>query len=202
MCPDIETFAPLIHATFGSAASEDGRATAARARARSTCASASPTARCARRTRCSASSAELLDLAGGRLTASQVLDLAGRAPVRRRFRLDDDDLARVAQWARDSGVRWGLDARAPRAVPARAAARRTRGEAGWDRVLLGVAMAEEGQRLFGGVLPLDDVDSGDIDLAGRFAELRRPPARGDAAFADGSGRSATGSARSPTPPTR
>ena len=32
-------------------------------------------------------------------------------------------------------------------------------------------MAEEEQRLIGGVLPLDDVDSGSIDLAGRFAEL-------------------------------
>ena len=32
-------------------------------------------------------------------------------------------------------------------------------------------MTEDDQRLFGGVLPLDDVDSGAIDLAGRFAEL-------------------------------
>ena len=32
-------------------------------------------------------------------------------------------------------------------------------------------MTEEGYRLIGGVLPLDDVDSGDIDLAGRFAEF-------------------------------
>ena len=38
-------------------------------------------------------------------------------------------------------------------------------------MLLGVAMTEDGQRLFGGVLPLDDVDSGAIELAGRFAEL-------------------------------
>ena len=114
--------------------------------------------------------AQLLDLAGGRLTASQVLDLAGRAPVRRRFRLDDDDLTRIAQWARDGGVRWGLDA------TQRASYRLDRlpantWQAGWDRVLVGVAMAEEGQRLFGGVLPLDDVGSGDIDLAGRFAEF-------------------------------
>ena len=56
MCPDIETFAPLIQATFGS-----GEPTARR-RARSTppgcptCASASPTARCARPTPSSASS--------------------------------------------------------------------------------------------------------------------------------------------------
>ena len=32
-------------------------------------------------------------------------------------------------------------------------------------------MTDEEQRLFGGVLPLDDVESGAIDLAGRFAEL-------------------------------
>ena len=38
-------------------------------------------------------------------------------------------------------------------------------------MLLGVTMTEDEQRLFGGVLPLDDVESGAIDLAGRFAEL-------------------------------
>ena len=59
--------------------------------------------------------ARLLELAGARLTASQVLDLADREPVRRRFRLDDDDIARLEEWVRASGIRWGLDAdhRAP-----------------------------------------------------------------------------------------
>ena len=42
---------------------------------------------------------------------------------------------------------------------------------GLDRLLLGVTMTEDEQRLFTGVLPLDDVDSGAIDLAGRFAEF-------------------------------
>ncbi len=32
-------------------------------------------------------------------------------------------------------------------------------------------MADERQRLFEGTLPLDDVDSTDIELAGRMAEL-------------------------------
>lgn len=32
-------------------------------------------------------------------------------------------------------------------------------------------MSEDGQRLVGGAALLDDVDSGDIDLAGRLAEL-------------------------------
>ena len=39
--------------------------------------------------------AQLLELAEQRVTASQVLDLADREPVRRRFRFDDDDLARM-----------------------------------------------------------------------------------------------------------
>ena len=59
--------------------------------------------------------ARLLELADERLTASQVLDLADREPVRRRFGFDDDDLGRMEEWVRASGIRWGLDAahRAP-----------------------------------------------------------------------------------------
>ena len=45
--------------------------------------------------------AQLLDLAEQRLTASQVLDFADREPVRRRFRLDDDDLTRLQNWIAD-----------------------------------------------------------------------------------------------------
>ena len=43
--------------------------------------------------------------------------------------------------------------------------------AGLDRVLLGVAMAEEDNNRLDIALPLDDVGSSDVDLAGRFAEL-------------------------------
>src|SRR5207247_10358414 len=106
--------------------------------------------------------AQLLDLASGRLTASQVLDLAGRAPVRHRFRLDDEDLTRVAQWARDGGVRWGLDA-AQRASYRLDRLPANTWQAGWDRVLVGVTMADEGQRLFAGVVTLDDAASRGMD---------------------------------------
>ena len=114
--------------------------------------------------------AELLDLASSRVTASQVLDLAGRDPVRRRFGFDDDDLARLEEWVVGAGVRWGFDAarRAPYKLESLEA---NTWRAGLDRTLLGVTMADERQRLVGGVLPLDDVDSGDIELVGRFAEL-------------------------------
>ena len=61
MCPDIETFAPLIQATFGSGPPRPRTETRTNRRTtkigRPTCASGSPTARCARPIRCSASSA-------------------------------------------------------------------------------------------------------------------------------------------------
>jgi exodeoxyribonuclease V gamma subunit len=159
MCPDIETFAPLIQAAFGAGEEEDGglRVRLADRAIRQT----NPLLGVA---------ARLLDLASERLTASQVLDLADREPVRRRFRLDDDDLGRIEDWIQASGIRWGLDAaqRAPFKLDTLPAGT---WRAGLDRVLLGVTMTEEEQRLFGGVLPLDDVESGAIELTGRLAEL-------------------------------
>ena len=47
----------------------------------------------------------------------------------------------------------------------------TPGASGLDRVLLGVAMSGDDHRHVGRGLPLDDVGSNEIDLAGRLAEL-------------------------------
>jgi exodeoxyribonuclease V gamma subunit len=165
MCPDIETFAPLIQATFGSFDPDDEDAHAlpdlhVRLADRSL-RQTNPVLGVV---------AELLDLAIARITATQVLDLAGREPVRRRFGFDDDDLTRLEEWVVGSGVRWGIDAghRAPFRLEQLEA---NTWRAGLDRMLLGVTMADSRQRRFGGTVPLDDVDSGDIELAGRIAEL-------------------------------
>ena len=175
MCPDIETFAPLIHATFGSADAES--ADPAEAASASTD-DAHPTDlrvrladRSLRQTNpiLGAASA-LLALAGSRVTSTHVLDFAGRDPVRRRFEFDDDELARIKEWVAATGVRWGLDA-AHRAPFQLQQLEQNTWRAGLDRVLVGVAVAEREQALVDGVLPLDDVESGAIDLAGRFAEL-------------------------------
>ena len=58
MCPDIETFAPLVQATFGAGetVADDDVEPLAEGIARLTCACGSRTGRCARPTRCSASS--------------------------------------------------------------------------------------------------------------------------------------------------
>ena len=172
MCPDIETFAPLIQATFGAGEAAEGEdVDALPEHIRPPDLRVRLADRSLRQTNpVLGVVGELVDLADERLTASQVLDLADREPVRRRFRLDDDDLTRMQAWISESGVRWGLDAphRAPFKLDGLPAGT---WRAGLDRVLVGVTMTEDEQRLFGGVLPLDDVDSGAIGLAGRVAEL-------------------------------
>jgi exodeoxyribonuclease V gamma subunit len=169
MCPDIETFAPLIQATFGATATEPGDQASSAGGAVDLHVRLAD--RSLRQTNAVlAALAALLELAGSRVTASQVLGFADREPVRRRFGLRDEDLTRLQRWIGDAGIRWGLDAahRAPFKLEDLATGTWA---AGLDRLLLGAAMTEEGNRLYGGVLPLDDVESTAIDLAGRLGEL-------------------------------
>ncbi|MEO9138611.1 MAG: exodeoxyribonuclease V subunit gamma [Jatrophihabitans sp.] len=162
MCPDVEAYAPLIAASFGMAPEPGGHPAAAlRVKLAD---------RSLRQTNPMLSLlTQLLELAAHRVTATEVLDLAGAAPVRHRFGFTDDDIETLREWTSGANARWGLDAqhRAPYGLGGL-------GQGTWraaiDRLLLGVTMEEHDQWL-GSVLPLDDVDSGAIDLAGRFAEL-------------------------------
>ena len=164
MCPDIEGYAPLVQGAFGLGEVVDGGHPAHGLWVRLADRALSQT------NPLLATVDRLLDLADGRVTASQVLDLAAWAPVRRRFGLDDDELERLAGWAAQSGARWGLDAEHRRPFGLEAFPQNT-WRAGLDRVLLGVAMADEDNNRLDTALPLDDVGSSDVDLAGRLAEL-------------------------------
>jgi exodeoxyribonuclease V gamma subunit len=169
MCPDIETFAPLIQATFG-AGDPDEAADPARPPGPASELRVRLADRSLRETNpVLAVVARVLELATARVTASEVLDLADREPVRRRFRFAQDDMSRLEEWVATVGVRWGLDADHRASFGLQDVAQGT-WHAGLDRLLTGVAMAEDEPRLLHGVVPYDDVDSSSIDLAGRFAE--------------------------------
>jgi len=165
MCPDIETYAPLVAAGFGLAgvvADETGHP-AHRLRVRladRALTSTNPLLGVA---------ARLVELSGGRVTATDVLDLAAAEPCRRRFRWSDDDLARATTWVAEAGIRWGID-REGRASYSMDGFGHNTWRAGLDRIMLGVAMSGDDHRHLGRGLPLDDVGSGDIALAGRLAE--------------------------------
>jgi exodeoxyribonuclease V gamma subunit len=104
------------------------------------------------------------------MEAAALLDLCATPPVARRFGFGADDLERLHDLVSQSGVRWGLDA-GHRTDFGMAGFGQNTWRAGLDRMLLGVTMDESGQHFLGTALPLDDVDSNDVDLVGRLAEL-------------------------------
>ncbi len=164
MCPDIETFAPLISAGFGLAdAAPDQAHPGHQLRVRLADRSLrqlNPLLH---------TLSTLFDLATSRIEAAAVLDLISTEPVARKFSFSDDDLARIADLIERSGVRWGLDPQ-HRAAFSMSAFGQNTWAAGLDRLLLGIAMDESGHHYLGTALPLDDIDSSDVDLVGRLTE--------------------------------
>ena len=163
MCPDIDAYAPLIQGAFGlgdRAGAHPAHELNVRLADRGLL-HTNPLL---------ATAARLVEIAGGRATASEVLDLAATTPVRHRFGLGDDDLDQLSAWVGQATIRWGLTREARKPFHMDAFDQNT-WERGVDRLLLGVATAEDGYRVVDGCLPVDDVASGDIDLAGRLAEL-------------------------------
>ncbi|WP_156688238.1 exodeoxyribonuclease V subunit gamma [Mycobacterium sp. Marseille-P9652] len=163
MCPDIESYAPLIVAAFGLGELAGEGHPAHRLRVR--LADRSPT----QTNPLLGVATELLGIAGSRSTATGLLNLAQAAPVRARFGFTDDDLDAITAWVRESGIRWGFDSeqRAPYGL---GHILHNTWRFGLDRVLTGVAMSDDSQAWLGTALPLDDVGSNRVELAGRLAE--------------------------------
>ncbi|MBF6176355.1 exodeoxyribonuclease V subunit gamma [Nocardia blacklockiae] len=167
MCPDVENYAPLVRAAFGQAGAETGGRAAHPAHGLRV--------RLADRSQGAANPVlavleGLLGMADGRVTVTQVLDLAAAEPVRLRCGFDDDDIERLREWAAETGARWGIGQRQRQAFGLGDFAQNTL-NAAVDRILLGVAAGESSEDWLDLALPLEDVDSGDVDLAGRFAEF-------------------------------
>ena len=160
MCPDIELFAPLVQATFGTAGLAGGPELRARLADRSV-RQTNPLLGVA---------AHLLELAGSRASAPQVLDYASREPVSRRFGFDNEGLARIETWLATTGIRWGFDDGHRQAWDLLGFGGLATWRAGLDRLLLGVAQAGSAHP-FQGALASDDVSSAEIELVGRLAEL-------------------------------
>jgi exodeoxyribonuclease V gamma subunit len=162
MCPDVETYAPLIVAGFGLGDVVHGAHPAHRLRVKLADRALTQT------NPLLGVAGQLLGLAGGRATASEVLNLAEAAPVRFRFGFTDDDLDAIGDWVREANIRWGFDRdhRHPYGVDFVQNTWRF----GIDRVLAGVAMSDDSHAWLDTTLPLDDVGSNRVELAGRLAE--------------------------------
>ncbi len=156
MTPDIDQYAPYIEAVFSSARDERHIPFSIADRP---LASESPL---------TATFLGLLALRDSRFDADSMTGLLETAAVRRRFGFQEDELAVVHRWIRESGIRWGIDAhhRERLGLPAT-------GEHSWrqglDRLLLGVALPADGE-LFAGTLPYE-VDGSEAEVLGRLCEF-------------------------------
>jgi exodeoxyribonuclease V gamma subunit len=173
LCPAIDEYAPLVEAGYGPSAD------APRPPATSTAGPAGAprlayrvTDRTLRETYPVLAALDtVLTLVAGRVPASAVLELCALGPVRARFDFDDDAVATIGRWVTETNVRWGLDGphRAQWGVPAELTANSWR--AALDRVLMGVAVSDDDLSLAAGGIAPFGVESGDIAVAGRFADL-------------------------------
>jgi len=163
MTPKVEIYAPFIEAAFG-AVGED--------RAGGIGAIPCKLADRGARSVCEVVEAffRLLDVLSGRLGASAVLDLVGLACIRNRFGIDEADEARLRDWVFEAGVRWGIDAQ-HRAQEGQPPAEDNTWRFGLDRLLLGYAMADRDDRLFGGVRPLEGAVGAEAALLGKLADF-------------------------------
>lgn len=163
MCPDIEAYAPLIAADFGLGEVVPDAHPAHRLRVRLADRSLVQT------NPLLAVASQLLMLAGSRVTASEVLNIAHAEPVRERFNFTDDDLEHITAWVKQSNIRWGFDRR--HRLPYGVDFVQNTWRFGLDRIMAGVAMSDDSHAWIDTTLPLDDVGSNRVDLAGRLAEL-------------------------------
>lgn len=158
MVPDIQTYAPHIQAVFGRIPPDDPRYL--------------PCSIADRHGRGSApllvALEQLLRLPESRFAASDILDLLDTPALRRRFRLDDDDLPVLRRWIEDAGIRWGLDG-AQKETFGLPAEEQNTWRFGLRRMLLGYAVGD-GESL-DGIAPYAEIGGLDAALLGPLALL-------------------------------
>ncbi len=111
-----------------------------------------------------------LELVDGRLTAPALADFVALDPVRRRFGLDDADIARIRVWLHEAGARVGTDAedRERSGLPPQYAFTLA---FALDRLALGMTQPDDGVMSFHGVAPFDEMEGDAGRSFGPFAEL-------------------------------
>jgi exodeoxyribonuclease V gamma subunit len=161
MTPDIESYAPYISMVFGGC-QDPARKIPYSIADRSL----------AKEGQIAETVLKLLALPGSRLSVTSVFDILESPPVARRFGLDTGELDTVRGWLEDTRIRWGADElhRSSLGLPAY---RENSWRAGLDRLLLGYAMPEEGDRLFHGMLPYDEMEGNATQTLGKFAGFVR-----------------------------
>jgi exodeoxyribonuclease V gamma subunit len=153
MTPDINSYAPYIHAVFGTSQLVPYSVADQNMRSQSQVLEAF---------------IHLLEVKDSRFEAGNVMALLEFDVIRERFDLTADDLPIVEEWVRKANIRWGWDGpdRKKQALPGFA---ENCWRAGLDRLLMGYAMAPAGEGLYEGILPFDSIEGSQSRVLGSLA---------------------------------
>jgi exodeoxyribonuclease V gamma subunit len=109
----------------------------------------------------------ILDFPGSRFGVSQVLALLESPEVQKKFSLTEDDLERIKGWVRDTRIRWGVDGEARKKLGLPGFKENT-WRAGLERMLLGVALPRQGEKMYKDILPYDLIEGSGAESLGHF----------------------------------
>jgi exodeoxyribonuclease V gamma subunit len=159
MTPDINVYAPFIHTVFDAPELPAGKIPF------------SITDRSLRKeSQIIEAFLAVLDLAGSRLGAPQLLALLESAALRRRFGLTETDVPLIHRWVNDTRIRWGIDGDSRAAMGFGAFTENT-WQAGLDRLLLGYALPGGGDKMYQNILPYDLIEGSDAAVLGNFVQF-------------------------------
>ena len=155
MTPDIDAYAPYIAAVF-EAETDPARRIPFSIADRSIMSDNS----------CAAAFMAILSIGDSRFEAPLLLDILSVPEVAAAFALTPAELAQIRNWIEATRIRWGLDPeqRASLGLPAY---KEQSWQAGIDRLLLGIAMPEEG-KLFAETLPFDAMEGESVTTLGKL----------------------------------
>lgn len=157
MTPDIESYAPLIDAVFGTR--EEGLPHIPYSIADRGVRSESPSIE---------TFMKLLELPDGRFKVTEIMDILDTEAIRHRFGFTEDDIVQLQDWILETRIRWGID-RDDRAREGLPEFESNTWRFGLNRLLLGYAMQQKDNQLFDSIYPFSDVEGTEqTELLGRF----------------------------------
>jgi len=110
---------------------------------------------------------KLLEIPGSRFNLSDILELLESEAILDRFAIGAGDLHLLRDWLMSSNIRWGIDQAHKQLWDTPEIGQNT-WTFGLARLLLGLAMSDEGQQPFAGILPFDRIEGNQGVLLGKF----------------------------------
>jgi len=159
MTPDIETYAPFIHAVFNAQPDEAFRIPYSIA-----------DKSIKKEGRIIETFLFVLDLKESRLGVSSIMTLMESPGIKGKYDLTDSDIEMVEFWIRETNIRWGYDGLTKKKLGIPGFNENT-WKAGIERLLLGYAMPGGGRKMFSGILPYDHIEGSNVKTLGKLLDL-------------------------------